>query len=228
MRLILFGAPGAGKGTQARTLSQHFNIPIIATGDMLRAAVKAQTPLGLAAKKIMDVGGLVSDDIMINLVKVRVAQPDCGNGFLFDGFPRTLVQAKALHENNVSIDHVIVLEVDDDEIVKRIAGRRIHPGSGRIYHVEYNPPKTPETDDLTGEPLIQRDDDNETAIRKRLAVYHEQTKPVTEYYANWAQSAGNSGAPSCDSIDGMVSVVEVEENIMQLLKEGVGRGQVLG
>src|SRR5919206_3828561 len=181
MRLILLGAPGAGKGTQANFIKEKFNIPQISTGDMLRAAVKAGTPLGLAAKQVMDAGGLVPDDVIIGLVKERIAQPDCRQGFLFDGFPRTIPQADAMRDAGVDIDYVIEIDVDDAEIIKRLSGRRVHLPSGRTYHVQFNPPKTPGKDDVTGEDLIQRDDDREETIRKRLQIYHEQTKQLVDY-----------------------------------------------
>lgn len=184
MRLMLLGAPGAGKGTQAKLLMNHFNIPQISTGDMLRAAITAETPLGLSAKKIMDAGQLVSDEIMINLVKERLKQADCKNGFLLDGFPRTLPQAEALADANIDLDHIIEIAIDDEEIVKRITGRRTHPASGRVYHVHYNPPKQPDCDDITGEPLMLRDDDREEIIRKRLEIYRQQTAPLINYYRN--------------------------------------------
>lgn len=182
MRIILLGAPGAGKGTQAKFLCEHFSIPQISTGDMLRAAVAAGTELGKQAKAIMESGGLVSDDIIIGLVKDRLTQPDCANGCLFDGFPRTIPQAQAMVDAGIDIDHVVEISVDDEEIVKRLSGRRVHPASGRIYHVEHNPPSQPGIDDETGEPLIQRDDDKEETVRKRLEVYKEQTQPLVAFY----------------------------------------------
>src|SRR5438093_7404565 len=194
MRLILLGAPGAGKGTQAAFICKKYGIPQISTGDMLRAAVKAGTPLGLAAKKVMDAGGLVSDDIIIGLVKERIAQPDCVNGFLFDGFPRTIPQADAMKEAGVPIDYVLEIDVPDEAIIERMSGRRVHPASGRTYHVKFNPPKVEGRDDATGEELIQRDDDQEETVRKRLAVYQSQTRPVVEYYSRWA-AAGDASAP---------------------------------
>ena len=180
MHLILLGPPGAGKGTQAQAICRHFGIPQISTGDMLRAAVKAGTPLGLEAKKVMDAGGLVSDEIILGLVRERLQAPDCANGYLFDGFPRTLAQAEALKRDGVPLDVVLVFEVPDEEIVERMSGRLVHPASGRTYHVKYNPPKQPGIDDVTGEPLIQRDDDKEETVRARLKVYHEQTKPLID------------------------------------------------
>src|SRR5690606_10490660 len=194
MRLILLGAPGAGKGTQAGFIKDKFNIPQISTGDMLRAAVKEGTPLGLAAKKIMDEGGLVSDDIIIGLVKDRLKQPDCANGYLFDGFPRTIPQADAMKEAGVVIDYVLEIDVPDAAIVERMSGRRVHPASGRTYHVTFNPPKAEGKDDVTGEELIQRDDDKEETVKKRLAVYHDQTEVLVDYYNKWAAS-GQPGAP---------------------------------
>jgi len=182
MRLILLGPPGAGKGTQAATICKHYGIPQISTGDMLRAAVKAGTPLGVAAKKVMDAGNLVSDDIIIGLVKERIAQPDCANGFLFDGFPRTIPQAEALKKESVPVDYVLEIDVPDEEIILRMGGRRVHPASGRSYHVKFNPPKREGRDDLTGEPLVQRDDDREDTVRRRLEVYRAQTRPLVDYY----------------------------------------------
>src|SRR5205823_9893712 len=194
MRLILLGAPGAGKGTQAAFICQKFGIPQISTGDMLRAAVKAGTPLGVAAKKVMDAGGLVSDDIIIGLVKERIAQPDCVNGFLFDGFPRTIPQADAMKSAGVKIDVVLEIDVPDEAIIERMSGRRVHVASGRTYHVKFNPPKVAGRDDVTGEPLIQREDDKEETVTRRLAVYHQQTEPLVAYYREWAAS-GDKGAP---------------------------------
>lgn len=216
MRIILLGPPGAGKGTQAAYLCEAYGIPQISTGDMLRAAVKAGTPLGLEAKKVMDSGGLVSDDIILGLVKERIAEPDCANGFLFDGFPRTIAQADALKDEGVMIDHVVEIKVDDEEIVKRMSGRRVHPASGRVYHVEYNPPKVPGKDDETGEDLVQRDDDQEETVRKRLQVYHEQTRPLVDYYAQWAQS-GDPNAPQYVSVEGTGSVDDVQARIRSAL-----------
>ncbi|MCV6614569.1 MAG: adenylate kinase [Cellvibrionaceae bacterium] len=188
MRVILLGAPGAGKGTQAQFIMEKYSIPQISTGDMLRAAVKAGTELGLKVKDIMASGGLVSDDIIIALVKERIAQDDCVNGFLFDGFPRTIPQAEALLESGVAIDHVVEIDVDDEEIVSRLGGRRVHEASGRVYHLVYNPPKNEGLDDVTGEPLLQRPDDEEGTVRKRLAVYHDQTKPLVDFYQNLAET----------------------------------------
>jgi len=217
MRIILLGPPGAGKGTQAAYLCEAYGVPQISTGDMLRAAVKAGTPLGLEAKKVMDAGGLVSDDIIVGLVKERIAQPDCANGFLFDGFPRTIAQADALKEESIRIDCVIEIKVDDEEIVSRMSGRRVHPASGRVYHVEHNPPQVDGRDDETGEPLVQRDDDKEETVRKRLQVYHEQTKPLVDYYSSWAAS-GDPVAPRYVSVEGTGSVDDVQSRI----REAVG------
>lgn len=216
MRIILLGPPGAGKGTQAAYLCEAYGIPQISTGDMLRAAVKAGTPLGREAKKVMDSGGLVSDDIIIGLVKERIAEPDCANGFLFDGFPRTIAQADALNDEGIKIDAVVEIKVDDEEIVKRMSGRRVHPASGRVYHVEHNPPKVPGKDDETGEPLVQRDDDQEETVRKRLQVYHEQTRPLVDYYASWAAS-GDPQAPRYVSVQGSGTVEEVQARIQEAL-----------
>ncbi len=216
MRIILLGGPGAGKGTQANYIKEKFNIPQISTGDMLRAAVKAGTPLGVEAKKIMDAGGLVSDDIILGLIKERIQDPDCANGFLFDGFPRTIPQADALKEQNVAIDYVVEIAVDDEEIVRRMSGRRVHLASGRTYHVVFNPPQVAGKDDVTGEDLIQRDDDHEETVRKRLTVYHEQTKPLIQYYSEWA-SANISGAPVYVRIDGIGKVDEIRDAIFKAL-----------
>jgi adenylate kinase len=208
MRLILLGPPGAGKGTQAAYLCKRFGIPQISTGDMLRAAVKAGTPLGLAAKQVMDAGGLVSDDLIIGLVKERISQPDCTGGFLFDGFPRTLPQADALKAAGVPLDAVLEIDVPDEEIVERMSGRRAHLPSGRTYHVKFNPPKVPGLDDVTGEPLIQRDDDREETVIKRLSVYHSQTRPLVDYYSSWAAS-GDGAAPRYARISGLGSVEDI-------------------
>ncbi len=216
MRLILLGGPGAGKGTQAGYLTERYGIPQISTGDMLRAAVKAQTPLGIEAKKVMDAGDLVSDDIIIGLVKDRIKEPDCQKGFLFDGFPRTLAQADALKQANVQLDAVVEIDVDGEEIIKRMGGRRIHEPSGRSYHVLYNPPKTPETDDVTGEPLIQREDDKEETVRYRLSVYEEQTAPLKNYYKTWADS-DDDAAPSYVHIQGVGTVDEIKQKIFDAL-----------
>jgi adenylate kinase len=216
MRLILLGGPGAGKGTQAGFITERFGIPQVSTGDMLRAAVRAATPLGKQAKEVMDTGGLVSDDIIVGLVKERIQQPDCDGGFLFDGFPRTIPQAEALKREAIAIDHVVEIGVDDDEIIKRMSGRRVHLASGRTYHVNFNPPKVEGRDDVTGEELVQRDDDKEETVRKRLAVYHEQTEPLVDYYSKWAAS-GDSSAPLYVRIDGMGSVEEIRDRIFQAL-----------
>ncbi|MFK7994068.1 MAG: adenylate kinase [Granulosicoccus sp.] len=216
MRLILLGGPGAGKGTQAGYLTQRYNIPQISTGDMLRAAVKAQTPLGIAAKKVMDAGDLVSDDIIIGLVKERIKQDDCTNGFLFDGFPRTIAQADAMKDAGVTLDAVVEIDVDQEEIIKRMGGRRIHEPSGRSYHVEYNPPKVANTDDVTGEALIQRDDDKEETVRYRLSVYEEQTAPLKSYYSQWADT-GDADAPTYIKIDGVGTVDNIRDAIFDRL-----------
>ena len=216
MRIILLGPPGAGKGTQAQFISQHFHIPQISTGDMLRAAVKAQTPLGLAAKSVMEQGQLVSDEVIIALVKERIAQPDCENGFLLDGFPRTITQAEALKQQKISLDFVIELEIDDNLIVERMSGRLVHVNSGRVYHQVNHPPKVPGIDDLTGEPLIQRKDDQEDTVRERLAVYHRQTKPLVDYYQQWANS-GSHGAPRFYKISAEGRVEEVRDRILNIL-----------
>src|SRR3954453_16883765 len=212
MRLILLGPPGAGKGTQANFIREKFGIPQIATGDMLRAAVKAGTPLGLAAKKVMDAGQLVSDDIIIGLVQDRLQQPDCARGYLFDGFPRTIPQADALRRAGVPIDYVLEIEVPDDEIIVRMSGRRVHPASGRTYHVKFNPPKVTSRDDATGEALVQRDDDREETVRKRLEVYHSQTRPLIDYYGNWSK-AGDARAPKYRKISGQGSVDEITRRV---------------
>ncbi len=208
MRLILLGAPGAGKGTQATFICQKYGIPQISTGDMLRAAVKAGTPLGMEAKKIMDSGGLVGDELIINLVKDRLAQPDCAQGFLFDGFPRTLPQADAMKAAGVKLDYVLEIDVPFEAIIERMSGRRSHPASGRTYHVKFNPPKTDGKDDLTGEPLIQRDDDREETVRKRLEVYSAQTRPLVDYYSSWAKAAPDA-APRYRAISGIGGVDEI-------------------
>ncbi len=208
MRLILLGAPGAGKGTQAAFLCQKFSIPQISTGDMLRAAVKAGTEMGLAAKKVMDAGGLVSDDIIIGLVKERIAQADCANGFLFDGFPRTIPQADAMKAAGVKIDVVLEIDVPDSAIIERMSGRRVHVASGRTYHVVFNPPKVAGKDDVTGEDLIQREDDKEETVRKRLDIYHQQTRPLVDYYGKWS-ATGEAAAPKCRKISGVGSVDDI-------------------
>jgi len=216
MRLILLGGPGAGKGTQAAFITQRFGIPQISTGDMLRAAVKAGTPLGIEAKKVMDRGDLVSDDIIIGLVKERIKAPDAQRGFLFDGFPRTIPQAEAMKAAGVPIEHVVEVAVGDDTIVERMSGRRAHLPSGRTYHVKFNPPKREGVDDVTGEALVQRDDDKVETVKKRLAVYHQQTEPLVEYYSKWAKS-GDSRAPKYHRIDGLGKVEEVRDRIFAAL-----------
>lgn len=218
MRLILLGAPGAGKGTQANFIKEKYNIPQISTGDMLRAAIKAGTELGLAAKKVMDAGGLVSDDIMIGLVKDRLQAADCANGYLFDGFPRTIAQADAMKDNGINVDYVLEIDVPDELIVERMSGRRSHPASGRVYHTKFNPPKADDIDDLTGEPLVQRDDDKEETVKKRLAVYHNQTEVLLGYYNNWAQS-GLPGAPKYRKITGVGPVEQVRDAAFAALSE---------
>jgi adenylate kinase len=217
MRLILLGPPGAGKGTQAAALTRKFGIPQISTGDMLRAAVKAGTPLGLAAKKVMDCGQLVSDDIIIRLVKERLKEPDCAKGYLFDGFPRTIPQAEAMKTASVPIDCVLEIDVPDAEIIRRMSGRRVHAASGRTYHVNFNPPRAEGRDDLTEEPLIQRDDDREETVKKRLQVYREQTRPLIDYYGQWAAS-GDPRAPRYRKISGIGSVEEVSQRAIDALQ----------
>lgn len=214
MRIILLGAPGAGKGTQAKFIMSSFAIPQISTGDMLRAAVKAESPLGLQVKDIMASGGLVSDDLIISLVKERIARDDCKNGFLFDGFPRTIPQAEALEQAGIKIDHVLEISVDDEEIVKRLSGRRVHPDSGRIYHIEHNPPKEEGKDDITGEPLIQREDDREETVRKRLNVYHEQTEPLVRFYKD---KSDKNGIPKCSSVAGKGDMDQIKQEIFKKL-----------
>ena len=218
MRLILLGAPGAGKGTQAGFIKEKFNIPQISTGDMLRAAVKAGTPLGIAAKKIMDEGGLVSDDLIIGLVKDRLKDSDCEHGYLFDGFPRTIPQADAMKEAGVAIDYVLEIDVPDESIVERMSGRRVHPASGRTYHVKFNPPKAEGHDDTTGEELIQRDDDKVETVKKRLSVYHEQTEVLVGYYNQWAAS-GKSGAPKYRKIAGVGPVDQIRDSAFKALED---------
>lgn len=217
MRLILLGPPGAGKGTQAAFICKTFDIPQISTGDMLRAAVKAGTPLGVAAKKVMDSGGLVSDEIIIGLVKDRLGEPDCSNGYLFDGFPRTIPQAEAMREANVGLDYVLEIDVPQGDIVSRMSGRRVHPGSGRSYHLSFNPPKVEGKDDETGEALIQRDDDKEETVRKRLEVYQDQTRPLVDYYSTWAKQ-GDPAAPAYRTISGTGAVAEITERALDALK----------
>ena len=216
MRLILLGAPGAGKGTQATFICQEYGIPQISTGDMLRAAVKAGTEMGLAAKKVMDAGGLVGDDIIIGLVKERITHADCAKGFLFDGFPRTIPQADALKEAGVKLDCVLEIDVPFEAIIERMSGRRAHVASGRTYHVKFNPPKVEGHDDVTGEPLIQRDDDKEETVKKRLEVYSAQTRPLVDYYAQWAKS-DPATAPKYRAISGQGSVEEIKTRALQAL-----------
>ena len=213
MQLILLGAPGAGKGTQARFICEHFSIPQISTGEMLRAAVKAETPLGLEAKKVIAAGELVSDDIIIGLVEERIAEDDCANGFLFDGFPRTIPQARAIVDANVSIDHVLEIAVEDEEIVKRLSGRRVHPASGRIYHITHNPPRREGLDDDTGEALVQREDDEESTVRNRLHVYHSQTAPLIDFY----HSHEADTAPFYHRVEGVGSVEHIKRQILAAL-----------
>jgi adenylate kinase len=212
MRIILLGGPGAGKGTQAAYITEKYNIPQISTGDMLRAHVKSGSELGVAAKKIMDAGGLVSDDIIMGMVQDRISQDDCANGYLFDGFPRTIPQADALKEGGVEVDAVVEISVDDSEIIRRMGGRRVHLASGRTYHVVFNPPKEEGKDDQTGEPLIQRDDDQEDTVRARLDVYHEQTEPLISYYTDYANS-GTDSAPTYVKVDGIGGVDEIRDRI---------------
>ena len=217
MRLILLGAPGAGKGTQATFLCQQYGIPQVSTGDMLRAAVKAGTPVGLAAKQVMDAGTLVSDDIIVGLVKDRIAQSDCAQGFLFDGFPRTIAQAQAIKDAGVQLDFVLEIDVPDSAIVERMSGRRAHLASGRTYHVAFNPPKVAGIDDVTGEPLVQRADDTEETVKKRLAIYHAQTRPLVDFYAQWA-ATGDAAAPQYRKIDGNGSVAEITARALDALR----------
>ncbi len=217
MRLILLGAPGAGKGTQAQFIREKFGIPQISTGDMLRAAVKAGTPLGIEAKKVMDAGGLVSDEIIIGLVKDRLLQDDCKAGYLFDGFPRTIPQAEAMKEAGVALDYVLEIDVPDSDIVSRMSGRRVHVASGRTYHVTFNPPKVAGKDDETGDDLIQRDDDKEETVKKRLDIYHSQTKPLVDYYGSWA-ATGDAKAPKCRKIAGVGSVDDIKNSAFAALK----------
>jgi len=216
MKLILLGAPGAGKGTQANYVKEKYGIPQISTGDMLRAAVKAGTPLGIEAKKIMDAGGLVSDDIIMGLIKERLTQPDCAKGYLFDGFPRTIPQADAMKKLGINVDYVVEVDVPDEEIVKRMSGRRVHLASGRTYHVVFNPPKVAGKDDATGEDLIQRDDDKEETVKKRLDVYHSQTKPLVNFYNQWAAS-GAAGAPKYVKVAGVGKVEAIRDQIFAAL-----------
>ena len=217
MRLILLGPPGAGKGTQAGFITEAYGIPQISTGHMLRAAIKAGTPLGLAAKKVMDAGTLVSDDIIVGLVRERLAAPDCAKGYLFDGFPRTIPQAEAMKNANVGIDYVLEIDVPDAAIVERMSGRRVHIASGRTYHVKFNPPKVAGKDDVTGETLIQREDDSEETVKKRLQVYHAQTEPLVDYYLRWAAS-GDPRAPRHRRVDGMGSVEAIKTACLAALR----------
>jgi len=214
MKVILLGGPGAGKGTQAGFITKQYNIPQISTGDMLRAAVKAGTPLGIEAKKVMDAGGLVSDEIILGLVRERITKDDCKNGFLFDGFPRTLAQANALKEQGLAIDAVVEIDVDDSEIIQRMGGRRVHLASGRTYHIKFNPPTIEGKDNETGEELIQRDDDKEETVKARLAIYHEQTKPLIEYYTAWANE-DVIDSPTYIKVDGVGSVETIKDNILK-------------
>ncbi|MEW5710097.1 MAG: adenylate kinase [Pseudomonadota bacterium] len=216
MRLILLGPPGAGKGTQASFITERFRIPQVSTGDMLRAAVKAGTPLGKLAKEKMEAGALVPDDLIIQLVKERIQEPDCANGVLFDGFPRTIPQAQALRDAGVKIDYVLELAVPDEEIITRMAGRRVHLASGRTYHVKFNPPRVPDRDDVTGEPLVQREDDREETVRERLRVYHAQTKPLVDYYSRWA-AEGDASAPKVAKVAGTGNVEEIRDRIFAAL-----------
>ena len=217
MRLILLGPPGAGKGTQANFIKEKFGIPQISTGDMLRAAVKAGTPLGIEAKKVMDAGGLVSDDIIIGLVKDRLKEADCQSGYMFDGFPRTIPQAEAMKAAGVPIDFVLEIDVPDEEIIGRMSGRRVHVASGRTYHVKFNPPKEEGKDDVTGEPLVQRDDDKEETVKKRLEVYSQQTRPLVDYYSNWAKEDA-AAAPKYRAISGMGDVTEITDRAFKALE----------
>ncbi|MDP1612560.1 MAG: adenylate kinase [Sulfuritalea sp.] len=216
MKLILLGGPGAGKGTQAAFITKKFGIPQISTGDMLRAAVKAGSPMGVAAKKVMDAGGLVSDEIILGLIDERLKQPDCANGFLFDGFPRTIPQAEALRAQGVELDYVLEIDVSDEEIIRRMSGRRVHPGSGRTYHVVFNPPKVEGKDDVSGEALIQRDDDKEETVRKRLSVYHSQTKPLVDYYSQWSATE-SKGAPKYRKVSGIGSLDSITSAVFAAL-----------
>ena len=216
MRLVLLGPPGAGKGTQAAFIKRHFGIPQISTGDMLRAAVKAGTPLGIAAKKIMDAGKLVSDDVIVGLVRDRLKDPDCRNGYLFDGFPRTIPQAEAMRDCGVGLDYVVEMDVGENDIIERMSGRWVHPASGRSYHVKFNPPRSAGRDDVSGEALVQRDDDREETVRARLQVYRQQTQPLVEYYTRWAAS-GDARAPRYRRISGLGTVEQIRERILAAL-----------
>lgn len=216
MRLILLGAPGAGKGTQANFIKEKYNIPQISTGDMLRAAIQAGSPLGVEVKKVMDSGGLVSDDIIIRLVKDRLKQDDCARGYLFDGFPRTIPQAEAMKQAGVEIDYVVEIDVPDAAIIERMSGRRVHPASGRTYHIHFNPPKVTGKDDVTGDDLVQRDDDKEETVKKRLAVYHEQTEILLDYYGQWARS-GQAGAPKYSKVVGVGPVDQIRDQVFSAL-----------
>jgi len=217
MRFILLGPPGAGKGTQAGFLVKKYGIPQISTGDMLRAAIKAGSELGMKAKKLMDAGQLVSDEVILDLVKRRIEEPDCAGGFLFDGFPRTLAQAGSMKDAAVHIDYVVEIAVPDEEIIQRMSGRRVHPASGRTYHIKFNPPKIADTDDLTGEPLIQRQDDQIDTVKERLRVYHAQTQPLIEYYANW-QASGDPKAPRHCKVPGTGTVEQIRDRILAALE----------
>ena len=217
MKLILLGPPGAGKGTQAAFIRDRFAIPQIATGDMLRAARAAKTPLGVEAGKIMDAGQLVSDEIIIGLVRERLKEPDCARGYLFDGFPRTIPQAEALKSARVALDFVLEIDVPDEEVILRMSGRRVHPGSGRSYHVKFNPPRVADRDDVTGEPLVQRDDDREQTVRQRLEVYRRQTRPLVDYYGRWAAS-GDADAPRYRKISGLGAVDEIRQRVLAALR----------
>lgn len=216
MKLILLGGPGAGKGTQAAFIAEKYGIPQISTGDMLRAAVKAGSPMGLEAKKVMDAGGLVSDGIILGLIAERLKQPDCTKGFLFDGFPRTIPQAEALRTQDIELDYVLEIDVSDEEIIRRMSGRRVHPGSGRTYHLVFNPPAVEGKDDVTGEPLVQRDDDKEETVRKRLTVYHSQTRPLIEYYSKWSDTDAK-GAPKYRKISGVGSLEAIKSAVLAAL-----------
>ncbi|MDA8416336.1 MAG: adenylate kinase [Betaproteobacteria bacterium] len=216
MRLMLLGAPGAGKGTQAQFVREHFGIPQISTGDMLRAAIQAGSPLGMAAKQVMESGGLVSDEIIMGLVRDRIHAPDCESGYLFDGFPRTLPQAEGMRQAGIRLDWVVEIQVPDSDIIERLSGRRIHPASGRVYHIRHNPPRLTGVDDVTGEALVQRDDDREDIIRTRLSVYHDQTRPLVHYYEEWA-AGGDPQAPRVARVDGTRPVDEVRRELEYLL-----------